>query len=58
MWRECNNCHDKTNHRIKYLGGEKESYYESKCGKCGYISYVQSYVIADEKIRIKQEGVK
>lgn len=45
--QEKTECKDKTKHQLKYLGGEKESYYLATCKICGNESYVPSYIVRD-----------
>jgi len=41
----CYDCKDTTSHKTKYLGGEKEFYYSTKCRKCGKEKLVPTYEI-------------
>jgi hypothetical protein len=39
--RFCWKCREKTKHRIKFLNGDKESYFQCTCAICGKESMVQ-----------------
>ena len=54
MWRDCWKCKQRTNQRIKYLRGEKESYYEATCS-CGHYELIAPYWFEQEKQIAKEE---
>lgn len=49
---QCPSCYpdrEMTRHRVKYLTGEKESYYQLRCSRCGWERTIASYRMEDLK---------
>jgi hypothetical protein len=55
MMLKCSECFDRdpTRHSVKYLRGDKESYYEIKCCRCKKKSTVESHCLNDLKVDSK-----
>ena len=52
MMIECLDCFPEKNmtrHRVKYQAGEKESYYQIRCSRCGKERMVASYRMSELK---------
>jgi hypothetical protein len=56
MMMECQNCFPpETRHSIKWIRGDKESYYEIRCCKCKRTGLVASYIIEELKRNVATE---
>ena len=46
---DCPKCDEEMSHQVKYLGGDKEAYYETKCRRCGNERLIPSWEIRQIK---------